>query len=699
MLLSVSFHYIIKTIFTELDILECVIIYFIILFGVITILFFIDGLFFHLNIYTFGIFVIITLLFTKFYIKSKDHPYSISFASVKVLNHGYFFISLTFLFLIVSFCTIFALISPPPPWDSFVYHLTFPYSWIKNGDINYITVPFGDQAGTYFPSNTEILYAFVLMFLKQDFATNVLEMIFLILSSITIYLICIRLKIREYASFLGASLVFFTPYILHQTISSEVDIVFSFYFTATVYLLLRSAENTSDKKYFYLSLITAGLFLGTKSISLLFFSFMLLPIIIYIIYIRRNLYDVFISIILLCLFGGYWYVRNFILAGNPIFPLTVGIGGHTIFDGAYTRETMLNSKFHTDSVLNWLKMLIEGIGLPFFLIFVFSTFFNIRKKQFRLYIFIIAAILLICCFLIPYNKEIRFTYIAVFLLCILSANFVDKIIKSDFLKTLFYLVICISNISYSYFYTDDKVFLSLFRSISLIIKGGSEPIEFMRLSFMLFALPSALMLLYYILCFSKAFTKIEKRFSIIFITTLFIIGFTYTAISYPKYQYSYYSGFPLGRSWAFLHSTFPTPLNIAFTGTDINYGLSGPNMKNNFFYIPTTSYNADLFHECLRILKERNEYTIPKTDRIDFCRREPNYRKWLRRMSDHQPDILFVSVLHQNDLPHLSHDSEGFPIEREWADKNPEIFKLIYRNEQVRIYGVNKKYLSNYIKE
>ncbi len=49
---------------------------------------------------------------------------------------------------------------------------------------------------------------------------------------------------------------------------------------------------------------------------------------------------------------------------------------------------------------------------------------------------------------------------------------------------------------------------------------------------------------------------------------------------------------------------------------------------------------------------------------------------------------LFATAMFPMVLRHVDHDSEGYPVERAWADEHPELFRLRYATESVRIYDV-----------
>ena len=38
------------------------------------------------------------------------------------------------------------------------------------------------------------------------------------------------------------------------------------------------------------------------------------------------------------LLGGYWYLRNWLVTGNPLYPVQVDLGAWTLFPGAFGSE-------------------------------------------------------------------------------------------------------------------------------------------------------------------------------------------------------------------------------------------------------------------------------------------------------------------------------------------------------------------------
>ncbi len=585
-------------------------------------------------------------------------------------------------------------VSPPPPWDSFVYHLTFPASWIKAGAIYPVTVPFGDQGGTYFPSNTELIYMWILQYFAQDFATNILQWFLLAMAGTAVFRIARHLgAVRDSAICAGVA-VFFIPGMAHQSVASEVDIAFSTFFCTALYFLLRWDSHPRNRHAALFACATAGLFLGTKSIALVWTLFFLAPIALYSFIRHRKPLLLITGAFAVIATGGFWIVRNFILTGNPVFPLTIELMGHVIFDGAYTKATMLNSVFHTGSFREWLTLLTHELGTGTLALITLATAGTLSSRARPLFkvIFtlILPAILLICFFLIPYNRETRFAFSASLLALAAAAAFSsNRFFGIRVRSAVPYLIalVCAANV-FSNIHDKDSIYRNLLFYVQALASGGNEVFAAMRLPAALIAAAGFLAAATVsISLFARSIRRIN-RILIPLAAIAAIAGISTLAATYPKYQFKYYSGTPMGHSWEFTHSIVTGSAGIAFTGTDLSYALFGPRLANHVYHVPVNRHGFRFFHQCNNYVKETGQYTLPQNDRIDFCRREPDYDKWYSLLKTEKTDLLYVSVLHQNDLPTLPHDQQGFPIERAWADTHPESFRLLYMTPVVHIYQV-----------
>ncbi|MFA6449021.1 MAG: hypothetical protein WCX65_06135 [bacterium] len=591
---------------------------------------------------------------------------------------------------------VWAWVSPPPPWDAFVYHLSFPASWIKSGKIFLVTVPFGDQAGTYFPSNAELIYMRILLSLGQDFATNALQLIFLASACVAVYKLSRTCGAGKAESSAAACAAFFMPILFHQAVASEVDIIFSAFFVCSLYFLFRWAERPESRASLFFAFLALGLFAGTKSIALVFMLFIAAPTFVYFLISKRE-WSAFLWGPGVCvIFGGFWHIRNLIVTGNPVFPLTISAFGKVILHGAYTRWTMLQSLFHTNSGLEWLGVLREDWGTPLLALCCACTILAIlwprrdfRAKCLAAFPWLVAAI---CFFAIPYNREVRFTFSAFLIACASIAWVGSRLSRKNSMLFLSLLpVIFIVNIVATSNYPDGAFYIQLQKHILNLIKQSNPVYRAMAPGALLMGIAAIGAATAFFMSFARGRLISGGRPILITCGVIAAAGVFAIAGRYPSYQYAYYSSFPMGRSWSALRQLRPEPARVAYTGTDLNFGLTGPRLKNSVYYVPVTRWHETAFHECAARLMKSNQYSVPDTDRIDFCRRDPDYVTWIERLIDSHTDLLYVTVLHQNDLPHLAHDPEGFPIERQWADAHTDQFRLIYSNPQVRIYDVGNQ--------
>lgn len=596
--------------------------------------------------------------------------------------------------VVAALLWLWALVSPPPPWDAFVYHLYFPAAWIEKGAVFPVTVPFGDQAGTYFPSNVELVYTWVLQYLGQDFATNVVQFFFLTMAAVAAYRLSRVCGATRTIGLCAVMSVFFMPSILHQAAAAEVDVAFTAFFITSLYFILRWRQDTDRPVNFVLSCLSAGLFLGTKSIAIPFAVLMLLPVFAYAIYVRRRMSWLWAALLLAPATGAFWYVRNLLLTGNPIFPLTVKLGGFELLAGSYTRETMLNSLFHTDSIVEWLGLMRGEWGFVFLvlmpLVSVAALFGRGAAAMHRIVIGVFPFLIMaICFFLVPYNREVRFTYTA-FVLGAVALGVVMSRMRRPGPETAAWLLaaLYVANIFATGGGVDAAYHVQVARQVVNVLSAPAQVYDLMRPGLLVAGAGASLFAATLIFAILRQRWDKWSRPVILSALVICVMSMFPIAAGYPKYQYDYYIATPAGQSWKWLHENVEAPVNIAFTGTDISYGLFGPRLKNEVYHAPVNAHGFRRFHECNEYLKETGRYTMPETDRIDFCRRDPDIDTWIDALRNRDTDILYVSVLHQNDRPHLAHDPQFFPIERAWADSRPRNFRLIFANTQVRIYRV-----------
>jgi hypothetical protein len=79
----------------------------------------------------------------------------------------------------------------------------------------------------------------------------------------------------------------------------------------------------------------------------------------------------------------------------------------------------------------------------------------------------------------------------------------------------------------------------------------------------------------------------------------------------------------------------------------------------------------------------------PGAIRPRFERRAGDRDAWKMNLRRERIGYLFVVSLDPYEIEYSWHNAQGFPIEDEWARSDPQAFKLVYSNEDVRIYQVD----------
>jgi hypothetical protein len=219
-----------------------------------------------------------------------------------------------------------AALLPPTEWDSLVYHLVGPERYLQ---AHRLTFDF-DNYYLFFPSFVEMLFT-AGMALKGDVVPRLLHFGYLLLTLGALGSFAARFWERR-LGLLAAALFLSIPTAVQIASWSYVDLALTFYCLAALYSLLawlypQQAQSRSSGW-----LILAGIFAGaslsikyTGGVTLLILGAVLLWSLL-----RRRV------TIRIALRGGLvvgglalavaapWYVKNAIVAGNPIYPLVWG---------------------------------------------------------------------------------------------------------------------------------------------------------------------------------------------------------------------------------------------------------------------------------------------------------------------------------------------------------------------------------------
>lgn len=225
------------------------------------------------------------------------------------------FLYVGFLVLIISslvLCFVFPITSA----DAEAYHVSRSLFWVLQGSLNHFEV--ADIRCLCLPINSEILYSWILLFVKKDIFFGFFSFVGYLLSIISIYNImgflgyCTRKRL--WVIFIVSSF----SSVLVQLSSTETDIIIAGLALSCVYLFWNALRN-NDKISIYMSSLAYAIALGTKTTSIIMLpgvGILLLTLCFY--YKKFKPLAQFLGLGLLnfLIFSSYNYILNFLDFSN-----------------------------------------------------------------------------------------------------------------------------------------------------------------------------------------------------------------------------------------------------------------------------------------------------------------------------------------------------------------------------------------------
>ena len=289
-----------------------------------------------------------------------------------------------------------ALLMPPLSWDCLTYHLTFAALWIKKGTLLLFNAPDQITDCAHFPINGEIFASWLLLPFHNDLLVNIMNFPITLLGGVSCYSIARELGLtRKEASFAPA-LICFAPVIHSQITTEQVDIAAFAFYSASVLFTLRYLL-TGYLNDYLLALVATGILLGIKYSGIPILGFIFIATTLKTISLTRysgfskKLGLILLGLLILCTLGGRQYVLNTIEARNPLYPFSLEIFHHEIFEGSHKWEQLKEWTLEYEKEHGWDKFsllekeyrkfcyLLETAG-PKFLLFLILAFISLFTR-------------------------------------------------------------------------------------------------------------------------------------------------------------------------------------------------------------------------------------------------------------------------------------------------------------------------------
>ncbi len=338
------------------------------------------------------------------------------------------------------------IIFPPIEWDSLMYHLPAVGHYTQQASLADPQLPmdaysrFGIDGSVWvnsFPKNIELIFLWTTIIPGNDRLVDLVELVFGLIGILAVYALATRMNVSRKWAICAGFLFFLTPIVIAQSRSNQIDLSNSVLILIAL-ALLYPGSSERHRGEVIIAGIAAGIVMGAKWSGLMFLPVLLLMLIGQRLYWNHSLKlpklnklipesALFLGPALIA--GSYWYVKNWYLYGNPLWPFRISVFGRQIFDGVLNNSAIMANTFpkqlegmNAAQMLwsSWRELIIFGYdydmklgGLgPFWFIFAIpAIFFTLRwiikrRDMAQALIFVAVAVMLL---LHPQNWWTRYT--------------------------------------------------------------------------------------------------------------------------------------------------------------------------------------------------------------------------------------------------------------------------------------------------
>jgi len=539
-----------------------------------------------------------------------------------------------------------------------------------------------------------------------DLFARIGQVPFLLLAGAALYALARRLGARAVHALYAQLFFLLARPILEQAVGADVDLISSAVFVSTLYFGIVAADRDRLEDWAIFGM-SAGLFCGTKYLALIYAPlFVIFPLV------RGWQSKSLWSLPGLLALGLPWYLRNWFVAGSPIYPATLGFGGVTIAPGAYSHAAMANSVFHAKGASLWLAVVTHAFGAtlaPVWTVLALVALITIVAQRRWWPAGVIATVFVLMFplewFNIPDNIDARFLFPTVTIAMVLpSLAFGKGTVRNALLHivcgagTLWVLIGIHRDVTPAslpwymggWMSLDGFVAPHYFVLLLVIAAGamlvwvGSARVAFFRPTLVV-AFAAAGMV-----AVSAAATTwcAPERCEFLQLSPIFVRP-------------------PVLAAWQWLSDNV-SGAAIANTGNNLPYPLFGRQLTNRVSYVNIDRHDSWRLHDYARTrgrsgaappqtpLAESSGELVPAPHHdpaLDASR--PRYERvdghregWIANLQALGIDYLYVSTLSAYEIDYQWHNAGGFPIEDEWARQDPAAFSIVFENSMVRIYRV-----------
>ena len=600
--------------------------------------------------------------------------------------------------------------------DGPIYHLYLAIRWWKAGRLEWIATPFGENGATYFPATGDLWFSWLVVGWGGDRLAKAGQAPFFGVIGLAVMALARRLGAGRQASAVATAWVLLTSPLCYFSFEPNVDTIFVAGYLLSAYFFLRHALGDDGPAGLFLGALAAGCALGTKAPAFVF----VVPLLGLGAWsavgrggtLAGRAPGVLIVLIVPLSVAGFWYARNLILTGNPLYPLHLDWLGRAWLRGWYGPEAMRLSEFYLPigewrSLVDILLAVLDPRLAPAWLAGLAGAWAWGRRSRAPIdrWVWVAsglaAANVLLYWVVIPYRTQQRFMLQALGLAAIPLARMFDRNawIRAAGVALLFLHVFT----RHGWLFGAGAPPWDLEPSIPNDV-DGLLPLPSLRGSSLFDLQGSGPYLLAGLVSFAIAWVAVRaairptRRRVALAVAAIFLFQSAIIALSYPwgaNPRRLFFPPFPdYFRGWMELDSRAgPSGARVAYAGTNLPYYLFGVNLRNEVRYVNVDGHPGWLLHDYHRAaLRDGSGPATWPDPHPGWDRARPNYRDWLANLRLERIQLLVVARLKSPGGPGQPGRGSLFPIERLWADTHPEAFELLHgdspRDPEFRLYRV-----------
>jgi len=566
---------------------------------------------------------------------------------------------------------------PPRGTDALLYHLPLAVEWLKARELVMLPAVFTASPYTYAPINGELFFAWLLAPFGIDIVMRFGQMPFLAAAMLAVFVVGRRWNLpTPLALGCGGLLLIYRPF-LREIVLPNNDLM------AMCWLLIFVTQwqrLDADWRSWARCGLALGMLAGTKVVGLLYVVACLALIVARLVPWRRTVPVRRMALgwgclaVALAVLGGFSYVRNWLVTGNPVFPAIVRVGGIELFHGILDSNVMAAAHRSSGSVVGFLLSTKATFGMPVVTASIWS-------------LAIIAAP--IVWLWRGRRRAERGDVIWIWLLLLLG--FVLIVWRVPFWEErMLFPIYALGLLMVVYLFGEIQSLGPKWVPVAgvglVAVIFGAEAIQIRTI----LRVASLLALVFFALLGASLWLeqRVAKRPLTWIAPGIVVFALGFLCILWPdavrRYQAAKFQLYPpawprYGPGWIWLNeSTRARGVTVAYAGNSSIYPLYGQDLQNRVIYVPVQQTPRRYWHEFPWPDDARlNSLSTARKTIETVCRSHADPDAWLRRLVE--MEVTFLVLLREGDTE---------LIEARWVEQYRAFFERVFEHDGITIYWV-----------